>query len=113
VQFDESRNRDYYGLRELKYYKDVLRDFFSYYRKFSYEVDVIDPFTGSVIDKDYYPERIDSSSAVTIAAPLLRRVNCARYLSNLDLVNFVTACEFSCRYLDEYRVPKSMLDDDC
>jgi hypothetical protein len=115
VQFDESRDRYYYGLKELKYFRNLIRDFFSYYQDFNYQEDIICTYTGTVIDKDYYPYNIEKDCAMTIASPLLRRVNCAKYLSNFDLANFYTVCHFSCTYLDNYKVPKSLLkyyDDD-
>ncbi|KAG5676667.1 hypothetical protein PVAND_006485 [Polypedilum vanderplanki] len=111
VQFDDTRTRDDYGLKELKYYKDHLKDFFKFYSKFSYETKVICPYSGNEVDKCDYKYRIENTCAVTLAAPLLRRHNCAKYLSNLDLVNFINACDFSAKYLDEYKIPKSMMND--
>lgn len=110
MQFDERRTREDYSVDEMNYFKDYIKDFFKFYADFDYDNNVICPYSGQIIDKDYFQTKIDYDHPVTIAAPLMRRVNCAKYLTNLDLINFITACRFSYDYLKEYKPPKSYND---
>lgn len=60
--------------------------------------------------KDCYFEKISHKSPVTISSPLLRRTNCAKYITNLNLAQFIDACYFSEKYLDEYKLPEPVND---
>lgn len=68
-------------------------------------------YSGKIFDKLEYSYKIDLKHPFNIAAPLLRRINCSKYLTNLDVANFMEACMISCKYLDEYRPPRSMIYD--
>lgn len=106
VHFDPNRNRDYYGIKEITNFKDHLKGFFDFYSNYEYRDFIICPFTGGSVRKDHYVERINCNTPVTIAAPLLRRTNCAQYITNLNLAKFIAACYFSVKYLDEYKLPQ-------
>jgi hypothetical protein len=110
VQFDDSRKRKDYGLEEMQYYKDHLIGFFKFYSTFSYRDYVICPHSGKAVRKDEFIYKIDDDHPVTIAAPLLRRTNCAKYLTNVDLANFIAACRFSVNFIQEWKPPKSSID---
>ncbi|XP_070496719.1 terminal uridylyltransferase Tailor-like [Chironomus tepperi] len=110
VHFDSSRNRDYYGITEITNFKEHLKGFFDFYSHYNYRDYIICTFSGRSIRKDCYVERIESNTPVTIAAPLLRRTNCAKYITNLHLVEFIEACDFSVKYLKEYKLPQPAND---
>lgn len=112
MQFDNKRTLEDYGCNELAYYRDHLKDFFRYYTEFPFERQIVDCYSGKRVNKEDYQYNIDVNHPVTIAAPLLRRVNCTKYLSNLDLMNFQESCSFSYKYLEEYRATKTEFDID-
>lgn len=110
VQFDATRDREFYGLKEMKYYKDHVKGFFDFYKNFSFHLNVICTYTGQAIDKKQFPEKIEFSSMI-ISAPLLRRVNCAKYVPPKQLADFKEACLFSSEYLAEYKYPNEIMYD--
>ncbi|KAL7045168.1 hypothetical protein ACKWTF_002164 [Chironomus riparius] len=110
VHFDPNRSRDYYGITEITNFKEHIKGFFDFYNHFNYRDYIICAFSGRSIRKDCYIDRIDSKTPVTIAAPLLRRTNCAKYITNLQLAVFKEACDFSVKYLKEYKLPPPSKD---
>jgi DNA polymerase sigma len=99
VQFDNSRDRDYYKLKEMPYFRRYIKDFFSFYSNFDYDNYIICTYRGKAVQKKNYDFRIDYNHAITLAAPLLRRTNCAKYLTNLDLSKFFEAIQKSYNFL--------------
>jgi hypothetical protein len=112
VQYDETRTLSDYKIEEMNDFRAHFVGFFKYFYDFPFASQIICPYHGKAFSKFDYPVKIDCDHPVTIAAPLLRRTNCGKYLTNLDITRFIEACRVSIDFLENFKAPRESFYDD-
>ena len=101
VQFDGTRNLEFYGFNLITDYKDLIQGFFTFYGHFDYKQKVISTFTGQALDVDDYKQLYPNFNlqGLYIAGPCNKGknwgVDCSPYESN-----FISLCEDSSKFFD-------------
>ena len=103
MQFDSSRSLEEYRVTEMTSYKQWLKPFFLFYSKDIFKHNIICTYSGELYDKDNFPGSVGRNFPMTVVAPLLRHSNTAKSVKNLDIADFMEACQFSYKYLHEYK----------